>query len=762
MSSENIFESWITLRFKDKSYELIYERNRILRLKKFNIILSAIMFILSLGLTIAFLINLDFMFSNFTYKYVALVQFVSNVLITVNLILCTIANPRIQSWLTYINYTYILFVFGSYRYFFIWILQADIFIYGFLFALEILFRKTWYIMGLIDFVPGVYLQIATIVITYSTYSAVASVPFLFRFGIYAGILIITNGITYFYIREQKRSFYYYHAMKNKYEWFKNVIDNMNSGFISIKNSKVHYYNYTTIKLLKNDLMELTTDTDSFELSLDNIFININSDTFDITSYDDVTRVLLGNYPIVGDNFIFLGTKTITNSPTTDINLEVYGRCYSSTHSAINKFEFIFNDTTRSKLIEEKNAEFKYKNLFLSKVAHEFKNPLLCICELVDQISEKIDKVSEVKDILKQIKSMSNYLIILIKDLDYFSQYNTGMIKTVEMDYVNLDDLVQFCEDILIVLIKKLNKEDNVRVELYKCNKLPKSIYSDEIKLKQILVNLLSNAIKYTQSGFIKLSLILIEGNIMFKVDDTGKGISEQQKDKLFIPFSNEFDKLNKFSSGLGLSIVNGLTKRLGSKIEFYTEVEKGSSFWFEIPIGDNVRYTDESFRSVRSDITTKGIHFCQQNFRQVMEDISTNRLIETEHKQNNLIIIVVDDEVITRQSTIRLLSKYLKSYNPTIVEASDGIDCLYKFMLLYKEGKRIDFILSDESMELMNGSTCAEVLNNLYENRNFSAIPFFIVSAFESLYFGKVIGVSSIYSKPLRKQNIEEIIKSVS
>jgi hypothetical protein len=474
MSSENIFESCITLMFKDKSYELAYERNRILRLKRFNIILSAIMFILSLGLTIVFLINLDFMFSNFTYKYVTLVQFISNVLIAVNLILCTvITNPMIQNWLTHINYTYILFVFGSYRYFFIWILQTDIFIYGFLFALEILFRKIWYIMGLIDFVLGVYLQIATIIFTYSMYSGVAPVPFLFRFGIYAGILIITNGITYFYIREQKRSFYYYHAMKNKYDWFKNVIDNMNSGFISIKNSRVHYYNYTMIKLLNNGSTEPTTDTDYHELSLDDIFINTTTDTYDINSYDDVTRVLLDNYPIVGENFIFLGTKTITNSPTTDINLEVYGRCYSSTHSAINKFEFIFNDITRSKLIEEKNAEFKYKNLFLSKVAHEFKNPLLCICELVEQISEKIDQVSEVKDILKQIKSMSHYLIILIKDLDYFSQYNTGRIKTVEMDYVNLDDLIQFCEDILIALMKNLNKEDYVKLELYKCNKLPK-------------------------------------------------------------------------------------------------------------------------------------------------------------------------------------------------------------------------------------------------------------------------------------------------
>jgi signal transduction histidine kinase len=628
-----------------------------------------------------------------------------------------------------------------------------------------LFRKVWFFVGIIDFVPGVYLQIVTILLTYGTLTLVSPIAFHFRLGVYAGILVITSGVTYFYIREQKRSFYYYLAMKSRYDWFKNIIDNMNSGFISIKDSTIDYYNYTMIKLLNNNsVREVTTDsTENNELMLNDVFIDIVSDMYTINSYDDVTSILLDNYSVVGDNFIFLGTKRIITSPTTDINLEIFGRCYSSTHSVINKFEFIFNDITRSKLIEEKNAEFKYKNLFLSKVAHEFKNPLLCICELVDQISEKIENTSEIKDILKQIKSMSNYLIILVKDLDYFSQKNTEIIKTVEMDYVDLDDLIQFCEDILIALIRKLHKEDYVKPELYKCNNLPTYIYSDEIKLKQILVNLLSNAIKYTQSGYIKLSLILNADNIMFKVDDTGKGISAQQKKMLFIPFSNEFDKLNKVSSGLGLSIVKELTELLGSKIELETETGKGSSFWFEIPIGDNIKNSNDSIRSIGSEETKKGINFCKVDFRQLMDESTTKRLTETHPKPNELHVIVVDDEINTRQSTVRLLTKYLKekSYNAIIVEASDGIECLYKYMLLYKEGKRIDFILSDESMEFMNGGTCAQILSNLYETRNLNAIPFFLLSAYESLYFGKNSGVSSIFSKPLRKQNIGEILKSV-
>jgi hypothetical protein len=156
---------------------------------------------------------------------------------------------------------------------------------------------------------------------------------------------------------------------------------------------------------------------------------------------------------VGNNFLFLGTKTTESSSSHIMALEVYGRCYRTNGSE--KYEFIFNDVTRSKL----NAEFKYKNLFLSKIAHEFKNPLLCICELVDQISEEIKPVLRTAEILKQIKSISNYLIILVKDLDYFSQKTTRITKTVENDNVDIHELISFCQDIVVGLIKKVHKED---------------------------------------------------------------------------------------------------------------------------------------------------------------------------------------------------------------------------------------------------------------------------------------------------------------
>jgi signal transduction histidine kinase len=756
MTKENIFESLITLKFKERLYETIYQQNKDQTIKKYNIIQSSILFLLSLVLTIIFCLDMSTMVERFDLKYVMILQFVSNGLITIKLLLTIfISNLKIQRWLTYFSYICISLVFAPYRYWLIYWIDIDIMIICFLFTLESFFRLVIFFLGIIDFMPGLYVQVLSQMVNYGLFYIPVPMRFHFRFSIYACILLLTNVIAYFYTKEQRRSFYYYHSLKNRYEWFKNIIDNMNSGFVVITNGQIQYYNNTFLKFFSDRLIATNSSQEEHEsisgLDLDDIFLDIQSVEGNvIESFNDIVNLLSNQHHLVGNNFLFLGTKTTESSSSHIMALEVYGRCYRTIGSE--KYEFIFNDVTRSKL----NAEFKYKNLFLSKIAHEFKNPLLCICELADQINEEIKSVPRVADILKQIKSLSNYLIILVKDLDYFSQKTTGITKTVENDNVDIPELISFCHDIAVGLIRKVHKENFIKFQLFQDENIPRQIYSDEIKLKQILVNLLSNSVKYTQSGTITLSLTRQHNMLRFMVNDTGKGISDEQKDKLFIPFANEFDKLNKISSGLGLSIVKELAELLGSNIEFESQIGQGSSFWFEISFAHEVSLNQS--RTYKSISTVRGIHFSDIRADQYLNDngIVWHGVSDT---NKELLVIIVDDEVITRQSTVRLLNQYLRGrpFNATIVEASDGIECLYKYMLLYKEGKRIDFILSDESMEFMNGSICAEVLWNIYGIRKFPQVPFYILSAYESLNLSQLVGISGTFSKPMRKLNFDEI-----
>jgi signal transduction histidine kinase/CheY-like chemotaxis protein len=764
-----MFDSIFTLRFRDSYYETKYVEEKYAFRKKYNIILSLILTCISVAVSICFILYIEQLQKYWAAFYMVMICFVTTLINIILTLLCIfIKGNRLQEWLTYINYMLIYFTFILMRLYFSWILKIDILSYALVMVVEVIFRLTWSMLGLVDFVPGSYLQTVNIVFTFALYGPIFPLKYYYSFSIYTVILVLTSSLSYFFIREQKKSFYYNLSLKHKNEWYESIIDNMNSGFLSIKDNEVQYYNKTLFSFMKKPVTETisgSTENVSLNANLDvnDLFDNIIFENNKIDNYERVLEVLNKKYNEIGDNFVFLGTKDIEVTLSSFINLEVFGRCYSSLHNVIDRYEFIFNDISRSKQIEQKNAEFKYKTLFLSKVAHEFKNPLLCISELVDQVNDNLSTNKPIKpetntsDILKQIKSMSNYLIILVKDMDYFSQKNSEqkMEKRIEVDKVNLSEIIKFCTDIVQALIKKAHKELKVDFNVIKENNLPTHITTDEIKLKQVLINILSNAVKYTYHGFIYLRVSLEEGgSLKFQIDDTGKGITEEQKEKLFTPFANEFDKLNKISSGLGLSIVKELLEILGSKIELDSSLSKGSSFYFTLQLNE-----DDLNTSNISQTTLLGTHF---NELPIYNRLNSSSVITPEAKYN---VIVVDDETMIRQATMRLLSKAFKEKNLSIniIEASDGIDCLNIYYNFIKDGKTVSCILCDETMVYMNGSNTAQLIDNISKNKNILHVPFYILSAYENLSLSSAkSAIDNIFTKPLRKQYIDEIIKHLN
>jgi signal transduction histidine kinase/CheY-like chemotaxis protein len=759
-----MFNSRITLNFKDKYYDIKYEQEMIAYRKKYNIFISVFLTCVSIAFTIPMIMEYSQLKEQFNSHYSAMLCYISTCLILALTTICIIiSNNTLQKWLTYLNYFAITLVFSNLRYYCLFMLKTDILLYTLLFTVEIIGRLIMFVVGLIDFVPGVYLQVIILVANFTIFSPILPLILYFRFSIYGILMMLMSVMSYFLARERKRSFYWNLRLKIKNSWYESIIDNMNSGFISIKDGVIQYYNKTLLRFLKKSSSNevVLTNNEGFGLvnniNINELFNNIFFETKKINAYDQIESILNEKYKEVGDNFVFLGTKDIEVTPTSFINLEVFGRCYSSSNGLVDRHEFILNDITRSKQIEQNNAEIKYKTLFLSKIAHEFKNPLLCISELVDQVNDNLltnkhnKAESNNSDILKQIKSLSNYLIILVKDMDYFSQKTSEPIeKKIELDKINLSDIIKFCNDIVIALIQKSHKQANIGFQIIKDKNLPTYITTDEIKLKQILINLLSNAVKYTYHGIIFLKITLDNTFLKFQIEDSGKGISDSQMDKIFIPFSKEFDKLNKISSGLGLSIVKELLEMLGSKIEFTSTIGKGSSFWFNLELYDNdlnLNYT--------SDSTIKGNHFNELPIKA--------RIVSSNNSEAKYNIIVVDDDIVIRQAAIRLLQKSFKekNLNVKLFEASDGIECLYIYYNLIKDGKTISFILSDETMTHMNGSYASQILDNISSHKNFNHVPFYILSAYENLAIGSCKeAVNGIFTKPLRKQYIEELLNN--
>jgi signal transduction histidine kinase len=327
-----------------------------------------------------------------------------------------------------------------------------------------------------------------------------------------------------------------------------------------------------------------------------------------------------------------------------LNFEVYFRCHMKeriddlyTDDKNNKLstnyynenleneeiEIIFNDITKTKRLEQKSAELKYKSKFLSKIAHEFKNPLICISEITELIRQEksfsqtnkllFGDINELNQTyLRQIKSLSDYLLILIKDLNYFSFANLGIQVKVDKHEADLEEIIEFSKNIGEVLIQKYDKK-NVSLNIIKNYEGDLTFFTDSIKLKQVLINLISNSVKYTNIGKIEffinyfnstnsnidslysLEKIHVDDNYIlehkseefleFIIKDSGIGIKEDRKLYFLDPLGiNSVSEKKTEEVGLGLFIVQDILHQLDCKLEIDSKYGEGTVFSFKLPI----------------------------------------------------------------------------------------------------------------------------------------------------------------------------------
>jgi signal transduction histidine kinase len=492
----------------------------------------------------------------------------------------------------------------------------------------------------------------------------------------------------------------------------------------------------------------------------------------------------------------------------EVNFEIFCRIKEGNGEEV---EFIFNDVTRTKIIEKSNAEFAYKAVFLSKVAHEFKNPLICISELVEQIKDELPYISDhthlerVINLIPQIKSLSNYLLVLVKDLDYFSLNQIKKEITLEKSNFEMKNLLTFCSDIANSLLAKLGKKGYVEFKINVDKNASETLFTDEWRLKQALINLISNSIKFTQYGIIELIVkcehnIDEEGfhNLSFCVKDSGIGIDALSQENLIKPFSKGLQNTNSLGAGLGLTIVNDITSKLGKAVQFSSEYGKGSLFWFSLPCIEKHNNRTKKIElynnlncSARSNETIKVENFyCNeisqkisfktyqpiQNINQNYKINITNNITNFQNKENSSenislmqldeydnTILIVDDEAINQQSVIRLLSGIIKDFGikVNILKADDGMSALYEVYKCYKKGIKISFILSDETMTYINGIKFAKIINNINNAKKLPVIPFYLITAYEDptlICKSQKMFVNKIFSKPLDKNLAEKFI----
>ena len=239
------------------------------------------------------------------------------------------------------------------------------------------------------------------------------------------------------------------------------------------------------------------------------------------------------------------------------------------------------DITERKKAEEKLKELdKAKTDFMNIISHELKTPLTAIYANLELLEEVKEKLSE-KNInnLNAIRRNSNQLRFLVDNILEIVRIQSSRLE-LNISETDLENCIKSVENDLKVLADKKNIKLIIEIDK------PINLSTDEIRLKEILTNLIDNAIKFTEKGYVKVKVRKQDDSILVEVIDTGIGITEDKKSKIFeqfypisTPLKSEFG-----GTGIGLSITRKLTELLGGKINFKSELGKGSTFYFTLPI----------------------------------------------------------------------------------------------------------------------------------------------------------------------------------
>ncbi len=222
-----------------------------------------------------------------------------------------------------------------------------------------------------------------------------------------------------------------------------------------------------------------------------------------------------------------------------------------------------------------------KGRFLANMSHELRTPMNGIIGmseimLMDEASE------EVRDGLETIHASALSLLGILNDILDFSKIEAGSLELERAEIDAVETISQVAE-----LLAPQAREKKLALGVLVAPGTPRLVSGDPLRFRQVVMNLTGNAVKFTQSGSVSLRLCLGEqGRLRVEVQDTGIGVDDAVRESIFSPFSQaDASTTRRFGgTGLGLSISVQLAEMMGGRLGLDSEVGKGSTFWFEVPV----------------------------------------------------------------------------------------------------------------------------------------------------------------------------------
>lgn len=374
-----------------------------------------------------------------------------------------------------------------------------------------------------------------------------------------------------------------------------------------------------------------------------------------------------------------------------------------------------------------------KSEFLANMSHELRTPLNGILGYTQILNRSQMLPDKERDGIQIIHQCGTHLLTLINDILDLAKIEARKLelnpKNFHFEYF-LKSIGEICS------IKAEQKEIAFTYEAL--NKLPTAVYTDEKRLRQVLINLLSNAVKFTDKGGVtfKVGVMLHSSSnfqelaskiqtIRFLVEDTGVGMTPEQIAKIFLPFEQVGEKERMVEgTGLGLTITKQIVEMMGGELKVESKPGKGSTFWFEVPLSE-------------SDLWIEPQH-----------EQLINNIVGYEGDRRK--ILVVDD----RWENRSVILNFLEPLGFEIIQAENGQIGLEKAQVYHP-----DLIVTDLVMPVMGGLEMTQRLRAISEFQN----TIIIASSASVFNFNRqqsqASGCNNFLPKPVQS---EELIDQIS
>ncbi len=365
---------------------------------------------------------------------------------------------------------------------------------------------------------------------------------------------------------------------------------------------------------------------------------------------------------------------------------------------------------------------KLKSAFLMNLSHEIRTPMNAIVGFSDLLLDEKTTEVERHEFVRIVQHNSRSLLSIVDDLIEMSKIDSDLIQP-NYRNVNLDNVLNAAFE----SASFSNKNPNVVVKLQEPNeKVKTNIVTDVVKLNQIIINLLNNALKFTEEGFVILDYEVDSANklIVFHVKDSGIGMPDDFKDKIFKRF-NKINAKNISANeglGLGLAISKSYVEMLGGTISVDTKEGLGSTFTFTIPL----KYAEKD----------------------TVEVEKLNQIVNFYLGNEEVILVAEDDNI-----NFKLIEKLLKIINFNVIRAKDGLEAVE----ICRTNSDVDLVFMDIKMPNLDGYGAFEKIREF--NQTLPIIAQTSYSFPEEVEKIKELGFNDFISKPIDKERLYELVK---